>query len=433
MASTISKLPSLEPFLNLITPTIRCQVDESGSASPHSDDSEQSNLYSSRSDDDQEDSDSASESEQESDSWVGVLQAAPERYEKPLRLSKHTRVGRVAGERVSCRCLLLLASLNQSQRLPYAEQACFDILVGTPTISVHKVSKIQELCAIQSDECRLTLLRRPSGFGKSSLLGMFMYAVDVNHREEFSRIYGKLPAHDLDLEDDVLVLDLNLDRLPSDVTLFRAGLISYLNGAFRSFLMRYRDLLRLTHHEINSHIYNSGRPVSIFSWVMDLVYRRGYSIAILIDNLNAPLIKSTEDNIDDIRGFLDRYLVDPIQAAMHGGPIVGGVAVASPLSDEPHWTRFPPAQGYRDNLFDEITIDKSEWKAAHRALGFSQSEVAALAAECLPTEDVEPFIQEVVRTLHAYVSEYEMLRTYSMSDVLAKLRQRTGQRDNQFW
>ncbi|KAF9024060.1 hypothetical protein BDZ89DRAFT_1069439 [Hymenopellis radicata] len=364
MASTISKLPSLEPFLNLITPTIRCQVDESGSASPHSDDSDytsgssssdsdddkdQSDLSSSHSGDDQEDS------EVESESWTEELEAFPAKYRKPARLSKHIRIGRVSGERVS--------SLH---------------------IKIDYYIQVKQLCDRSLDD-RLTLIRRPSGFGKTSLLSMMINVLD-----------------------DVLVLYLNLDDLPADSVVFRAGLISCLNAALRSFLTRYRDLLGLTQHEINRRLY-TGRRGSIFTWVMDLARRCGNRVVILLDNINAPLIKSTEDNIRDIRASLDILLVSPIEAAMDMGP---------------------SSEAFRTHVFDNITIDRSEWEVVNRCLGFTKSEISALAAERLPAEDVEPFVDDVIRTVDAFNPEFNLPSTYSMSGVLAQLRKRTGQPDS---
>ncbi|KAF9024035.1 hypothetical protein BDZ89DRAFT_1069416 [Hymenopellis radicata] len=406
MASTISKLPSLEPFLNLITPTIRCQVPNlaahysSGSSSSDSeDDKDQSDLSSSYSGDDQEDS------EVESESWTEELETFPAKYRKPARLSKHIRVGRVSGER----------------RLPHARPATFDILTKTPTIFVSKIPQIKRLCD-QSLDDRLTLIRRPPGFGKTSLLSMMINILDINHREEFCQVF----PHYSPLDDDVLVLYLNLDNLSSDIAAFRASLIAYMNTALGSFLSRYRDLLDLNQHEINHRMY-LGRHCSNFTWVMNLAISCNTRVVILIDNLNAPLMKSTEDNIEDIRSVLDRLLVAPIEAAIRKGSVIGGVAVASPLSHEPDWTPFPPGSSYRTHVFDNITIDRSESDVVNRCLGFTKSEISALTAERLPAEDVEPFVNDVVGRVDAFDSKFHLPRTYSMSGVLDELRKRTGQ------
>ncbi len=54
-------------------------------------------------------------------------------------------------------------------------------------------------------------------------------------------------------------------------------------------------------------------------------------------------------------------------------------------------------------------------------------EISALAAECLPGEDVEPFVHDVMQTLESFDSIHYSPSTYSMSGVLAKLRKRMGQ------
>ncbi len=133
---------------------------------------------------------------------------------------------------------------------------------------VKKLTQVKKLCA-ESLEGRLTLLRRPSGFGKTSLLSMVVNVLDVNRREEFSRVFGEFSLLDDKpwLEEDPLLFHLNLDTLPSDLPVFGAGLNSCMNAALKCFLMRYRDLLLLTPNEINRRIH-VGSKASSFSWVM---------------------------------------------------------------------------------------------------------------------------------------------------------------------
>ncbi|KAF8901575.1 hypothetical protein CPB85DRAFT_1439086 [Mucidula mucida] len=127
------------------------------------------------------------------------------------------------------------------------------------------------------------------------------------------------------LEEDPLLLHLNLDDLPSDLPVFGASRTRCMNAALKCFLMRYRDLILLTPNEINRRIHVGGKGSS-FSWVMDRLSELGFHVFVLLDNLHAPLLKSTEDNIDEIHTLLNRYLIYPLEASIRTGPIGATVA-----------------------------------------------------------------------------------------------------------
>ncbi|KAF9024067.1 hypothetical protein BDZ89DRAFT_1069448 [Hymenopellis radicata] len=418
MASTTPALRTFRPLFN--TSATHSHAVDSGydSASPHSNDgddfpeSSSGDSSSSDSDNDQKPSnesslneghsDPSSDSGDEPNSWTEGLEAYPSNYQKPVRLRKHIRIGRVGGKRC----------------LPFAKWASFDTFVKSPTIFVDKVAHIQQLCDIQTVDGRLTLIRRPHGFGKTSFLSMVGSVQDLNRREEFCQVYG--PS----ARDEALVLSLNLDKLPSEPRAFRAGFAKHMNSALRGCLIRYRDLLGLSQHEINRRMYDDTQG-SAFEWVMEVVALSEYSVVLLIDNLNAPLIKSTKDNIAEIQSIIEWFLLIPVSRAMDDGAITGGFAVSLPFSEEPEWTRRGRTLGFRQEFFNAIAVDNSDSELVKRAFGFSKAEIAGLAAECLSPEDVEPFVNQVVETLP------DWFYSYSMSDVLAMLRKRTGQVDYQ--
>ncbi|KAF8869333.1 hypothetical protein CPB85DRAFT_1447103 [Mucidula mucida] len=345
--------------------------------------------------------DHSSESEAEPDAWQEGLEAFPSKYQKPVRLRKHICIGRVGGIR----------------RLPFAQRASFDIFVKSPTIFVDKLAQTQQLCDIETLDGRLTLIRRPHGFGKSSFLSMVASIQDLNRREGFCQVYG--PSS----REEALVLCLDLDILPSEPRAFQAGFAKQLHSELRGFLIRYRDLLDISQPEINRRMYNDMRG-SAFKWVMEIVALSEYSIVLLIDNLNAPLVKSTEDNIDAIQSILQRSLLEPVHRAMVHGAITGGFAVALPFSEEPAWTQRGRTPGYRrGEFFSGIAGGTSNSDLVNRTFGFSKEEIAGLAAECLAPEDVEPFVT------HAMETRDDRFESCSMSHVLAMLRKRIGQDD----
>ncbi|KAF8884105.1 hypothetical protein CPB85DRAFT_1567053 [Mucidula mucida] len=339
-----------------------------------------------------------SESEAEPDTWQEGLEVFPS---KPVCLRKHICIGRVGGIR----------------RLPFAQRASFRTLVKSPTIFVDKLAQIQQLCDIQTLDGRLTLIRQPHGFGKSSFLSMVGSVQDLNRQPDFCQVYG--PSS----REEALVLCLDLDTLPSEARVFQAGFDKHLHGVMRGFLIRYRDLLDISQPKINRQMYNDMQG-SVFEWVMEIVALSEYSVVLLIDNLNASLVKSTEDNIDAIQSILQPYLLEPVYQAMNNGAITGGFAVALPFSDEPAWTQRGRTPGYqRGEFFSGIAGGTSNSDLVNRTFGFSKEEIAGLAAECLAPEDVEPFVN------HAMEMRDDRFELCGMSNVLAMLRKRIGQDD----
>ncbi|KAF8902475.1 hypothetical protein CPB85DRAFT_1470344 [Mucidula mucida] len=418
---SISEMHASRPPINLaISPCHSLGLDiDYDSASPRSDDNDvflesPPTASSGDSDDDkqpfnsynesshnQKHSDHSSESEDEPDAWAEGLEAYPLKYQKPIRLRKHICIGRVGGIR----------------RLPFAGRASFNTLVKSPTIFVDKLAQMQQLCDIQTPDSRLTLIRRPHGFGKSSFLSMVGSVQDLNRRPDFCQVYG--PSS----REEALVLCLDLDTLPSEARVFQAGFDKHLHGVLRGFLIRYRDLLGLSQHEITRRMYDDMQG-SVFEWVMEIVALSEYSVVLHIDNLNAPLVKSTEDNIDAIQSILQSYLLEPVYRAMAHGAITGGFAVALPFSEEPAWTQRGRTPGYRrGEFFSGIAGGTSNSDLVNRTFGFSKEEIAGLAAECLAPEDVEPFVA------HAMETRDDRFESCSMSDVLAMLRKRIGQDD----
>ncbi|KAF8897002.1 hypothetical protein CPB85DRAFT_1565629 [Mucidula mucida] len=303
------------------------------------------------------------------------------------------------------------------ERLPFAQRASFRTLVKSPTIFVDKLAQIQQLCDIQTLDGRLTLIRRPHGFGKSSFLSMVGSVQDLNRRPDFCQLYG--PSS----REEALVLCLDLDTLPSEARVFQAGFNKHLHSVMRGFLIRYWDLLGLSQHKITPRMYNDMQG-SVFEWVMEIIALSEYSVVLLIDNLNAPLVKLTEDNIDVIQSILQRSLLEPVHRAMVHGAITGGFAVALPFSDEPAWTQRGRTPGYRrGEFFSGIAGGTSNSDLVNRTFGFSKEEIAGLAAECLAPENVEPFVN------HAMETRDDRFELCGMSDVLAMLRKRIGQDD----
>ena len=70
-----------------------------------------------------------------------------------------------------------------------------------------------------------------------------------------------------------------------------------------------------------------------------MVYLLDYRTVVLIDNFNDPIMRATEDTIDDVMEALELMFVSPLQGVIGRGHIAGGAMAGSPWYEEPEWVR----------------------------------------------------------------------------------------------
>ncbi|KAF8885928.1 hypothetical protein CPB85DRAFT_1336849 [Mucidula mucida] len=194
------------------------------------------------------------------------------------------------------------------------------------------VNKIPFITALY----RLALMRRPSGFGKTT----FLSTSEFLHESANER-----PA-----------------------AMFSAIILNeYMNMIYHDFFVRYAEELDL------SDTANLFHPTSrlTFDELVLLLPRSGHKLIILIDNFNWPLLTSTPENYVEISSFLRDCIIDPFRSALDDGYVVGGAIVGQPLEEEPTWVR---SALLSQSLFDQIGCDISDEEQARGAFGLGESE-----------------------------------------------------------
>ncbi|KAF8911725.1 hypothetical protein CPB85DRAFT_1434763 [Mucidula mucida] len=254
------------------------------------------------------------------------------------------------------------------------------------TIWVNKIPVVDALCPVISRrQDQLALLRRPSGFGKTTFLSTSEFIHDVLNERAVAHAFGPRPSSFSYFRGDRLVLPVDLQGVFYDTSEnMCSSANAYLNSIYRSFLRQYAEQLDLfDEDEILSYVHPTSKDT--FDEILTLLTYSGHKLILLIDNFNWPLLKSTPENYIAI----SHVVLDCIS--------------------QPFRTDDDRVRG---------------------AFGFTLPEVQALAAEALGEVEGIKFVDELKQCPAAYRRGDYI--EYSMDDVLERLKPRIGQSQFQY-
>ncbi|KAF8908244.1 hypothetical protein CPB85DRAFT_1456136 [Mucidula mucida] len=298
----------------------------------------------------------------------------------------------------------------------------FDDFLSSPgTVWVDKMASVYSLCPLIHS--KLALVRRPAGLGRTAFLRAAMRAHESYTPHDFYHLFGISPVCRLDSSTPQVTLNLNMG-LAFDYSLsgsMECRIKHYMNCHLEILLNKVGASLGLSSGDIDSLLEYDSRKTfqNIIYYLRDAV-----KLVILVDDFNWPLIHSTTpEDAFEAAFLLDAYVVRPIRDALDQQFVAGGILLGRPIEDEPAWVH----SSYKgDALFTPIACDITHDNRVRGAFGFSLPQVTSLAEELLEDLDVQlSFIDEVKASEPAY--RHEEYIEYSMSDVLCRLRQRTGQ------
>lgn len=211
----------------------------------------------------------------------------------------------------------------------------------------------------------------------------------------------------------------------------------YMNSKLENFLCHYYDRLNIDLCRVPACLrtWSQGtfRTVMVKSAIIflfplsrsfqELVAETDDRVLLFVDDFNYPLIHSNSDNADLIIDSIVTHLVNPVRAAMDNQLIVGGMFAGRPASEEPAWTKFD-----MDYFLSPITHDISNEDIVAGAFGFTLLEVENLARELLRDAIAESeLVAQVKRLDNRYAFGKTSNTAYPMNEVLALLRERTGE------
>ncbi|KAF8876193.1 hypothetical protein CPB85DRAFT_1259945 [Mucidula mucida] len=269
-------------------------------------------------------------------------------------------------------------------------------------------------------EHKLSLVRRPSGFGQRLFVTTAPFAYSVHSKKVFTRFFGSSPS----LEAKTLTLFIDMAKAfarPAHDPF--STMNTYMNGVLKGFLRSSAIKLDLSLEEIAA-IPLDGLSSAIFLWIVECIANAGYELIVTVEDYNLPLINSTPGDIEDIVDAIFFHLVLPIATGLDDQVIAGGMIFGKPVSEEPSWVRESVTAGV---LFEGIACDISDESSVHGAFGYTWDEVTALADEVLPTAEMRT---QCLGAIQSHCLKYHDPEgkhvEYSVDDVLTSLREQIG-------
>ncbi|KAF8911781.1 hypothetical protein CPB85DRAFT_1303421, partial [Mucidula mucida] len=305
-----------------------------------------------------------------------------------------------------------------------ASSDTFGTLLNCPgTVWVNRLPFLYSLCPVRlfrgDLERKLGLVRRPSGFGQRLFDSTALFAFNTHCEAVFRRFFGTSPL----LDHHYMILFVDMARVSTRPTESpTCAMNTYMSGVLKDFLRTNAPQLNISFEEIEQCSPISS-PV-IFDWVLESMREAGYSLIVIIENFNIPLINSTPDTIPEIEYAIAFNLVMPIVSGIDDQVIAGGMILGKPESEEPSWAR----DSVDDSMiFDLIARDISNEASVHGAFGYTWDQIKALADEVLSTPEERAECLEIIQSTCAKHQDPERKYVeYSVDDVLTRLREQKG-------
>lgn len=289
--------------------------------------------------------------------------------------------------------------------LPPRTPASFDALCSTPgSVFVDKSKSVLAALRLFSSS-RVNIIRRPKGFGKTTLLSMLDAFFDplsthahlpFTFTEDMSgpvfRARGRLLVFALNLEDAVFKPSMSPDELEAECD-------RLMNAASQKFYSRYRDLLHVSEQETSRDDFTP-TFLHLIRWTKN----RGWHLFFTIDNYTAPLL-------DGPNWSYERSISEEIFARLSNMLFSGFIRYGLIVGDDiPHASERLDLPGPFVDLTDEPEL--------FDVIGFTLDEVVALG-QALSTDLIAALPPGTPTGRYAR-------RVYAAGDIVALARSVTG-------
>ncbi|PBK97912.1 hypothetical protein ARMGADRAFT_661158 [Armillaria gallica] len=206
--------------------------------------------------------------------------------------------------------------------IPWTSLTDFNQLATTPGVLFVDKTRPWRRC---HEQYRVPIVRRPRGYGKTTLLAMLAALHDVR-RTDVTFLEGSDAPECL-----VLEFDMNHSTLiTSSAQDFQSTLNKYVLDTLTNFMQKYKEYLGLTEEQIQDCCRNFPTNGSCIIAVMKFVKKSDWPIFLSIDNYNAPILEKNvhalKRRLEEILGihfyqFVEGYIIPQAEA----GLIVGGI------------------------------------------------------------------------------------------------------------
>ncbi|KAF9027448.1 hypothetical protein BDZ89DRAFT_1066934 [Hymenopellis radicata] len=272
----------------------------------------------------------------------------------------------------------------------------------------------------------LSLIRRPSGFGKTCFAMMNLYYHSaLLDSDMFTDMYSatKIMSSPFNLPSSSGRLGLLFDLAEvSDAPVedFKGWLQLHVQSSIINFLGQYADLFKLdanTEAALPGCLEKNG--FFCIEGIRHLIGASGWTVYVVIDNYNAPA--RAYNNNTRIAGLIDAILVRPLRDLgdlVYGGLILGEYMEGDDgdyCDDEDIWLAPSP--------WNQISEDYTRHSYVDAAFGLSVDEIAWLCKAVYPKDRL--LLGKILRDVRGYQFGPDADLTYGTRDVVDAIRART--------
>lgn len=309
--------------------------------------------------------------------------------------------------------------------IPWTSLTDFNRLAMTPGVLFVDKTQPWRRC---HEQYRVPIVRRPRGYGKTTLLSMLAALHDVR-RTDVTFLEGSDVPECLVLEFDMNHPTLITSSAPD----FQSTLNKYVLDTLTNFMQKYKEHLGLTEEQIQDCCHNFPTNGSCIIRVMEIVKESDWPIFLSIDNYNAPIL---EKNVHALKTRLEeilcihfyQFVEDYVIRQAEAGLIVGGILPEGLAQTCYHVTRHFGLGRY------DGSCDCTESKFAQEMFGLTKAQVRTLDTVVNPNGSPRgPDILKDLKFLRIVPQQYSIdgdwsteAAMFSMAEVLDVISLRSG-------
>ncbi|KAF8918980.1 hypothetical protein CPB85DRAFT_944278 [Mucidula mucida] len=375
-------------------------------------------------------------------SFSGSSKSSPAGWQSPPRPSTPADTQEAAtsdenDKHPACLCRLestvrMIKDCHAGAMIPTTSHSSFLITLSTPDIVwIDKSFAIPALLYLDYPNKKLPIVRRPSGFGKTSIISMFDHFLSVHKdsRSDSSTLFTATCIADVFSTDSPrsmlakadfqnhLFLEIDLDGLEvTSEEVFKTSLLNRIARCMMWFMRRYRWLLDADGSKRFSPVIrdNEGH-LSIAGTIIELVANTNWKVFVCIDNYDYPQ-RASKKNLDILK-WLQYYVVSPLGSLMTLGFVTHGIILGI---QETKITYNP----YIPDIWEPVTEDLSDYPDFATAFGLTISEIrqlgtvfsrpgfekevsSRLKSQCFPADSGKPVYctRDVIQLLSGHLPE----------------------------
>ncbi|KAF8911787.1 hypothetical protein CPB85DRAFT_645893 [Mucidula mucida] len=195
----------------------------------------------------------------------------------------------------------LVKTIGAESYIPMPSDVFHSLLQFEGAIWVNKLPFVHSLCASRrfsgDTHKKLSLVRRPAGFGQRMFMSTATFSCEMNSRDIVERLLNSPPCSPLKHEYLVLSIDM-MRAFEGPAESLEDAMNGYMDGLWRDFVRNYHVVLGMPRTTSDNKNWDWRSSATIVPWIMRYICNAGYRLLLFIDNFNHPFIHSTPETIE---------------------------------------------------------------------------------------------------------------------------------------